>query len=84
MTQQQIADRILEAFPEAQVDVRDLTGGRDHWEVHIVSEAFAGKMPIQRHRMIYDLFAEELKGPIHALTLKTLTPAQAEEHPREN
>ncbi len=77
MTAEQISERIQQALPDARVQVNDLTGTRDHWEVQIVSSAFQGKMPIARHRMIYDIFSEEMKGPIHALTLKTLTPEQA-------
>lgn len=77
MTVEEISARIKAALPDARVDVVDLTGTRDHWQATIVSEAFKGKLPLARHRMIYDLFGEELKGPIHALTLKTLTPDQA-------
>ncbi len=72
-----IADKIRAAIPDAEVELKDLTGTKDHWEATIVSTAFEGKTLIQRHRMIYDALAEEMKGPIHALTLKTYTPAQA-------
>jgi stress-induced morphogen len=74
MTADQIAERIRAAFPDAKVQVRDMTGTRDHWEVTVTSAAFVGKTPIARHRMVYDLFSAELQGPIHALTLQTLTP----------
>ncbi len=45
-----------------------------HVGITIVSEAFRGVTPIQRHRMVYALFAEELKGPIHALQIKASAP----------
>lgn len=77
ITADEISARIQAALPDARVEVIDLTGTRDHWQATIVSEAFRGKPPLARHRLIYDLFSEELKGPIHALTLKTLTPDQA-------
>lgn len=80
LTAEAIAERIQAALPDARIRVVDLTGTRDHWQAEIVSTAFEGKLPLARHRMIYDLFAEELKGPLHALTLKTLTPAQAGQH----
>ena len=79
LTVDQIQHRIQDAFPDARIRVIDLTGTRDHWQAEIVSAAFEGKLPIARHRMIYDLFTEELKGPLHALTLKTLTPQQAQQ-----
>ena len=76
MEQEAIAAKIQAALPDAKVELRDLTGTKDHWEATVVSEAFAGKTLIQRHRMIYDALAEEMKGPIHALTLKVFTPEQ--------
>lgn len=77
MKPEAITAKIRVALPDARVDLRDLTGTEDHWEAVIVSEAFRGKSPIQRHRMVFDALAEEMKGPIHALTLKALTPDQA-------
>jgi len=60
------------------VDVTDLTGTHDHYKATVVSPAFDGKLPIKRHRMVYAALAEEMKGPIHALTLETYTPQEWE------
>ena len=43
----------------------------------VVSEAFAGKPLIARHRLIYSALAEELQAGLHALQLSTKTPAEA-------
>ena len=72
-----IKQRITAAIPDAQIALEDLTGTRDHWKARIVSVAFSGKGLIARHRMVMSALAEELKGPIHALTLDTLTPEEA-------
>lgn len=64
------------AFPDAEVKLTDLTGGQDHWQAEIKSAAFAGLSPIARHRKVYAALAEEMKGPIHALSLKTLAPGE--------
>jgi stress-induced morphogen len=77
MEQEAIVAKIRAALPDAQVELKDLTGTKDHWEAVIVSASFEGKSLIQRHRMVYDALAEEMKGPIHALSLKTYTPDQA-------
>lgn len=69
-----ITEKIRAALPDAQVFLKDLTGTEDHWEARIVSTAFEGKSMIQRHRMVMAALAEELKGPIHALTLDVKTP----------
>lgn len=64
------------AFPDAKVQLKDLTGGQDHWQAEITSAAFTGLSPIARHRKVYAALAEEMKGPIHALSLKTLAPGE--------
>jgi stress-induced morphogen len=76
MRAEDIAAKIVAAIPDAKVELKDLTGTADHWEATIVSAAFAGKSLIDRHRMVMGALAEEMKGPIHALTLKVLTPDQ--------
>jgi BolA family transcriptional regulator, general stress-responsive regulator len=52
-------------------------GGESHFQLEIVSAAFAGKSRVARQRLVYELLAEELKGPIHALSLVTRTPEEA-------
>lgn len=49
-----------------------------HFKVLIVSEQFAGKMRIDRQRMVNELLAEEFKSGLHALTQKNLTPEEWE------
>ena len=68
--------RILAALPDARIELRDLTGTNDHWQAVVVSEAFEGKAPLARQRVVFAALGELMSGPIHALTLKTLTPAQ--------
>ncbi len=51
-------------------------GGGKHLRVAVVSAAFEGKPPLARHRMVNALFAEEMKGAIHALALVTKTPEE--------
>lgn len=77
MRKEDIVSKIVAAIPDAEVDLKDLTGTADHWEATIVSASFDGKSLIERHRMVFDALADEMKGPIHALTLKTFTPDQA-------
>jgi stress-induced morphogen len=72
-----IVAKIRVALPDAVVEMKDLTGTEDHWQARVVSAAFAGKSLIQRHRMVMAALAEEMKGPIHALTLDLATPDEA-------
>ena len=45
-----------------------------HFEATVVAEAFRGKLPLARHRMVYATLGELMGGAIHALALKTVTP----------
>ncbi len=51
--------------------------GETHFHVRIVSATFEGKSRVERQRRIYAALADELKGPVHALSLVVLTPAEA-------
>lgn len=48
-----------------------------HFEATVVSPDFAGKLPLARHRMVYATLGARMGGEIHALSLRTLTPAEA-------
>ena len=49
-------------------------GGESHFNLHVVSAAFEGKSRVQRQRIINALLAEELAGPVHALSVRARTP----------
>ena len=51
-------------------------GGQGHCTVDIVSEAFAGKAPLARHRTIYAALGDMMTSDIHALSIRALTPAE--------
>ena len=61
-------------FPGSQAQVEDLTGGGDHFRAEVVSDRFDGLSRIDQHKLVYDVFGDEVGGPIHALSLKTSTP----------
>ncbi len=69
-----VEQALREAFPDAEIEVLDLTGTRDHYQARIVSRAFMGKSAIEQHQLVYRALGEAMKGPIHALALKTYTP----------
>jgi stress-induced morphogen len=67
---QQILEKLKEAFPGGEIGITDLTGGMDHYQVVIEWTGFAGMNAVARHRMVHAALREELRGPIHALTLE--------------
>ena len=76
-TTQELKERIEAALPGSQVSVEDLTGGGDHFRAEVVSDRFDGLSRIEQHRLVYDVFGNEVGGPIHALSIKTSTPGAA-------
>ena len=51
-------------------------GGQTHYSVYIVSERFAGKSRVARHRLVYEALAAEFADGVHALALTTLAPGE--------
>ena len=70
-----IARMIEDGLPGARAQVQGEDGV--HFEATVVASAFAGKLPLARHRMVYATLGELMGGAIHALSLKTLTPDEA-------
>lgn len=66
---------IEQGLPGARATVQGEDGV--HFEALVVCEAFAGKLPLARHRMVYATLGERMGGEIHALALRTLTPDEA-------
>ncbi len=83
-----IHSKLTEAFAPTRLEIEDESsrhaghagarpGGESHFNVLIEAEAFAGAAKIARQRMVYRALADELAGPVHALTLKALAPGEA-------
>ncbi len=73
-TTDELKERIEQALPGADVMVEDLNGGGDHFRAEVVSERFDGLSRIEQHKLVYDVFGNEIGGAIHALSLKTSIP----------
>ncbi len=54
-------------------------GSESHFKVTVVTTEFNGKMLVARHRILNQLLKDELNGPVHALSLNTLTPEEWQE-----
>ena len=74
MNPQIIHELIAAGLPGAQIDVQGDDGV--HFEATVVAAQFEGKRPLERHRLVYATLGDRLGGEIHALSLKTLTPAE--------
>jgi len=71
---QTMAALVRRALPDAQVEIVDLTGTMDHFNVLVRSNAFHGVPPLDRHRMVEGALAEaRADGRIHAMSIRTAT-----------
>ncbi len=63
------------AIPDAEVDALDKTGMKDHFIIHVTSNAFEGVEIMDRHRMVMEALDPAMKdGRVHAAEVKTATP----------
>ncbi len=62
---------ILEALPDAEIELEDLKGDGDHYRARIISEAFNGKTRIAQHQLVYKALKGKMGGELHALALET-------------
>jgi BolA family transcriptional regulator, general stress-responsive regulator len=83
-----IHNKLTAAFSPVRLEVEDDShrhaghagareGGESHFNVTIEAEAFAGASKVARQRMVYRTLADELAGPVHALSVKALAPGEA-------
>ncbi|KXX63370.1 BolA family protein [Marichromatium gracile] len=69
-----VADLIRRGMPEAEVEV---TGDGEHFDAVVVSEQFEGLTPLAKQRLVMDTVKAEIaSGALHAISIRTLTPAQ--------
>lgn len=72
MSPVQMRQRLEQWFPGDQIEVTDLTGTENNYEVYVRSKAFTGLSRIEQHQKVMAAFAAELKtGEVHALSIKT-------------
>jgi BolA family transcriptional regulator, general stress-responsive regulator len=64
------------AFPSDPVRLSSPMGDNNHFQCVIVSGRFDGKSPVERHQMVYAALGDAMQEAVHALALKTYTPAQ--------
>ena len=74
----EVADESARHAGHAGATRADGSQGETHFHVRIVAAAFDGMTRVERQRRVYAALADELKGPVHALSLAALSPAEVE------
>jgi len=68
--------RVLDESAQHQGHAGHRPGGESHFRIYIVAQAFKGKSRIERHRLINDALATELRGGVHALAIHASAPGE--------
>ncbi len=76
LSSEKITEFLFKAFPDAQVEIKDLVGDNDHFAVTIATKAFVNKTRIQQHQMVYEALQGHMGTTLHALSLKTHIPME--------
>lgn len=79
---QNLREFLESRFPAARIQVHDMTGTQDHFEIEVVSAVFEGQETIERHRRVHEALAPLMDNAVHAVRLRTRTPAEKEKHAR--
>ena len=85
-----IRGKLEEAFRPARLEIEDQShlhlghagapeGGESHFRVEITASVFEGKSRVERQRLVYACLAEELAGPVHALSVAAKAPTETSE-----
>ena len=76
MTKDDVKIRLVKNFPGSHVEVMDITPEGNHFSVVIISDLFNDLSLLNRHKLIYSIFENELTKEIHALQIKALTQSE--------
>ena len=68
---EEIKKHILEALPDAYIEIKDLMGDNNHYSAKIKSKVFKGMSKIDQHKLVYKSLKGKMGNELHALAVKT-------------
>ena len=68
---EEIKKHILEALPDAYIEIKDLMGDNNHYSARITSKVFNGISRIEQHKIVYRALKGKMGNELHALSLTT-------------
>ena len=71
MKAEEIKRMILNAIPDATIEIQDLAGDGNHYSATITSSQFNGKSKIEQHKIVYGSLKGKMGNELHALAIKT-------------
>lgn len=74
IVQSDLEDTLTRAFAGDNIEVKDLVGDQNHYQITITSEKFSNLNKLKQHRLVMSALKEELKADLHAVQIITKTP----------
>ena len=71
LTVEEIKKHILEAIPDAKIEMKDLMGDNNHYSAKIKSKLFKGMSKVEQHKLVYKSLKGKMGNELHALSLTT-------------
>ncbi len=71
LTKIEISKMIMNAFPDAVLELKDTAGDNNHFSAKIISKNFNGKSKVEQHKMVYKALKGKMGNELHALALTT-------------
>ena len=71
LTKNEISAMIMNAFPDAALELKDVAGDNNHYSAKIISKTFNGKSKVEQHKMVYKALKGKMGNELHALALTT-------------
>jgi len=71
LTKNEILTMIMNAFPDATLELKDIAGDNNHYSAKIISKTFNGKSKVEQHKMVYKALKGKMGNELHALVLTT-------------
>lgn len=75
MTESEIREAIMAAFPDAEIQIIDLAGDNNHWAISVTSNAFAGLSRVNQHKLVYNALGSGVGSDVHAVQVQTKLPS---------
>ncbi len=71
LTKNEISIMLMNAFPDAILELKDIAGDNNHYSAKIISKTFNGKSKVEQHKMVYKALKGKMGNELHALVLTT-------------
>ena len=71
LTKNEISKMIMDSFPDATLELKDIAGDNNHYSAKIISKNFNGKSKVEQHKLVYKALKGKMGNELHALAIKT-------------